>query len=127
MLDPALISFVRKSLQSIWMLETLLLLRRRAGEPVPREEIVRELRATPFLVRRVLDQLAAQHLVLVHEDGAAQFEPATPELAQLCEKLDVASRDRPIALRDAIINSPDTKLENLANAFRFSDKGEKDK
>ncbi len=126
MLDPALISFVRKSLQSIWMLETLLLVRHRAGEPVACDEIVRELRATPFLVRRVIDHLAAEHLVIVDEDGDARFEPLTSELALLCEKLEAASRERPIALRDAIINSPETKLRNLADAFRFSDRGEKD-
>lgn len=127
MLDPALIGFVRKSLQSIWMLETLLFMRRRSGEKVSRDEIVRELRATPFLVRRVVDHLAAEHLVVVDKDGAARFEPSTPELALLCEKLEVASRERPIALRDAIINSPETKLRNLADAFRFSSKGDREK
>lgn len=83
-LDPALISFVRKSVQSIWMLETLLHVRPGAGVPVTRE------------------------------------------LALLCETLNAASRDRPITLRDAIVNSQETKPRNLANAFRFSGKGEKD-
>ena len=120
MLDPSLVIFVRKSLQSIWMLEILLFIRRRAGERVSRDEIVREMRATPSLVRGVLDRLLHEQLVLLHENGDASFAPSTRELALLCEKLEAASRERPIALRDAIINSPGAKLQDLADAFRFS-------
>jgi DNA-binding GntR family transcriptional regulator len=107
-------------LQSIWMLEILLFLRRRAGDQVSREEIVREMRATPSLVSGVLDRLHAGHLVSLQENGDASFAPSTPELAILCEKLEAASRDRPIALRDAIIGSTGTKLQDLADAFRLS-------
>lgn len=105
------------------MLETLLLIRKAAG-PVAPDAVVRELRATPALVRRVIERLAVERLVSPQDDGTVLFAPATPELISLCEKLEVASRERPIALRDAIISNPEMKLRNLADAFRFSQGGE---
>jgi hypothetical protein len=120
-LDPQLISFVRRSLGSIWALEVLLFIRRRAPVPVSVEEIDRELRATPYLVRRIVDQLAAEHLVEREAGGLVRFEAGTPELERLCILLETASRERPIGLRDAIVGSPDNKLQSFADAFRFRD------
>lgn len=125
-LDPELISFVRRSLRSIWALEVLLFVRRHSPQSVRCDTIVRELRATPVLVRRLVEQLTAEHLVVPESDEAVHFHASTPELERLCELLDAASRDRPIALREAIIGSQDAKLKNFSDAFRFTDKdGEK--
>lgn len=98
------------------------MLRRYAPRAVAQEEIVRELRATPFLVRRIVDQLLAESLVVVEGQDAVRFQPSSTEQERLCEMLDTASRERPIALRDAITSSPDSKLRNFADAFRFKDK-----
>lgn len=115
-------AFVRNSLGSIWALELLLLIRRYAPNPVTYDEIVRELRATPFLVRRIVERLAAEHLVAVEDGDKVRFQASTPEQERLCGLLEVASRDRPIALRAVIVGAPDAKLRNFADAFRFSDK-----
>jgi hypothetical protein len=121
-LDPQLIAFVRQSLRSLWALEVLLLVRRRAPNAASHDDIVRELRATPFLIRRIVDQLAEERLIVVEGDKAVRFAPSSPEQIALCDLLEVASRDRPIALRDAIVSLPSDKLQNFADAFRLKDK-----
>jgi hypothetical protein len=124
-LDSNLIAFVRRSLRSIWALEVLLLLRRSGPAFVTVGDISREPRATPFLVRRLLDQLQEEGLVERDQADGAKFHPATEDLAKLCDLLDIASRERPIALRDAMFNAPNDKLQNFANAFRFTEADKK--
>ena len=127
MLDPDLLHFVRTAVRSIWALEVLLLLRRKAPVALTADEIVLALRASPTLVGRILDQLVDQGLVQRHASGAFRFECASPDLAKLCEALDLAAQDRPIALRDAIASSPNEKLRNFSDAFRLNPgKGPKD-
>lgn len=124
MLDPQLVTFVRRSLRSIWALELLLYLRRAAPRSVSVQDIVRDLRATSYLVRRIAGQLMNEGLVTLDTEERVRFQPSTPDLERLCEMTDTASRDRPIALRDAIVAAPNDKLRTLADAFRF---GHKDK
>ena len=120
MLDLDLVAFIRNSVQSIWSLEVLLLLRRRAPQGLRQDEIVAALRSSPKLISRCLQQLADARLVHVdQETGAARFAPATPDLARLCDTLETASQDRPIAVRNAIILSPNDKLRNFSDAFRL--------
>lgn len=123
MLDPNLLAFVRNSIRSIWSLEVLLLLRRKAPEGLAQDSIVTALRASHKLISKCLEQLAQAGLVSVEEGGVSRFAPATPVLAALCDALEKASHERPIALRDAIASSPDDKLRNFSDAFRFKDPG----
>jgi hypothetical protein len=127
LLEPHLLAFIRSSIPSIWALELLLLLRRAAPGSLSREELVQHLRATPTLIDRLLARLSASGLIVQNQNGAFRFECANPDTATLCEALAVAAEERPIALRDAIIASPNDKLRDLADAFRFKDsKGEPD-
>jgi hypothetical protein len=125
-LDPQLVNFVRSSLRSIWALEFLLYLRRAAPDARKIEDIVRDLRATRFLVRRLTQQLVSEGLAALEPQDHIRFHAATPDHERLCELLDVASRDRPIALRDVIASAPNDKLRSLADAFRFKEKKEEE-
>jgi hypothetical protein len=118
-LEPDLLLFVRTSVRSIWALEVLLLLRRKAPGGLTPDEIVSSLRASPMLIARIIDQLEAEGLVGRDEGDVIRFECRAPELTQLCDALDQASQDRPIALRDAIASSPNDKLRNFSDAFRL--------
>lgn len=122
MLEPQLLAFVRTAIPSVWALELLLLLRRAAPGVLKRDEMVQLLRATPNLIDRLLSQFVAAGLVAQDAAGSYRFECATPETHTLCEALALAADERPIALRDAIISSPNEKLRDLADAFRFGDK-----
>ncbi|MFZ2031549.1 MAG: hypothetical protein WAU68_14645 [Vitreimonas sp.] len=121
MLDEALLAFIKSSLRSVWALELLLLLRLQAPRAFTIEEAARELRATASLVANCLPQLESAGLI-AGEDGAFKFSPASPALQELCALLDVAYRERPVAIIAAIMSSSDTKLQGLADAFRFKDK-----
>ncbi|HEV7690555.1 MAG TPA: hypothetical protein VGO52_07035 [Hyphomonadaceae bacterium] len=112
-------------MRSIWALEVLLLLRRRAPAGLTADEIVAALRASPGLITRIIDQLVAERLVIKDAAGAIRFE-CDPGLAKLCDALELAAQDRPIALRDAIHSSPNDKLRNFSDAFRLKGK-EKDR
>ncbi len=81
MLEPALLSFIRTSIPSIWALELLLLLRRAAPGYLMRDEMVQHLRATPTLIDRLLAQFLEAGLVIRNETGAFRFECATPDNA----------------------------------------------
>ena len=120
-LDPDLIQFVRASVRSIWALEVLLLLKRRAPAALTAEEIVAALRASPGLINRIIDQLADERLLIHDPAGGVRFE-CDPGMAKLCDALDRAAQDRPIALRDAIASSPNDKLKNFSDAFRLKGK-----
>lgn len=121
MLDTKLLAFIRSSIPSIWALELLLLLRRAEPGALTRDELVRLLRATPTLIDRLLGQFTLAGLITRDENDAYRFQCATAESESLCEALALASEERPLALRDAIISAPNNKLRDLADAFRFND------
>lgn len=119
MLDAELLDFVRHSVRSIWALEVLLLLRRRAPAFASVDDLVVELRATSKLIERCLAQLEAAGCIARDDDGAGRYAPATRHIAQMGDALETASTERPVALRDAIASSPTDNLRNFADAFRF--------
>lgn len=85
------------------------------------DEIVATLRASPGLIDRVLSQLATANLIVRESSGVVRFD-CDPGLAKLCEALETAAQDRPIALRGAIASSPNHKLRNFSDAFRLKGK-----
>ncbi|HVZ99994.1 MAG TPA: hypothetical protein VG841_06740 [Caulobacterales bacterium] len=124
MLDTDLQDFLGGVVRSVWTLELLLLLRRRSPDGLTPEQLTRELRATPTLVLDCLRQLETAG-VAASEAGAWRFAPSSPRLAELCGRLELAYLERPVAVVDAIMASPNARLKNFADAFRFKDK-EKD-
>jgi hypothetical protein len=121
-IEPALLTFIRSSLRSVWALELLLLLRRTSPNTLGIKQAARELRASDTLVAKLLPQLEAAGLV-VGEGDAYRFAPASPALQELCGLLEQEYRERPVAVVDAIIAKPD-KVQSLADAFRFKRKDE---
>ena len=121
MLSSELQAFIHSALRSVWALEVLLLLRRRSPESLTPDLLTRELRATLTLVATCLAQLETAGLV-AHQNGAWRFAPASPRLAQLSGELEQAYLETPVAVVDVIVASPNTRLKNFADAFRFKDK-----
>lgn len=123
MLDPELLTFIRGSFRSVWALELLLLLRKGAPASFGPEQMARELRATPTLVATCTEQLQVIG-VLSCEAGNCRYAPVSPVLADLCDALERAYRERPVAVINAIVSTPDDRLKNFADAFRFKEKDE---
>jgi hypothetical protein len=122
MLDEDLLSFVRASVRSTWALELLLLLRKQAPRTFGVDELVLALRATPALVSTCLEQLQAAGLAVREESGRSRYAPAAPALDQLTAQLEQAYAERPFAVINAIAASPNDRLKNFSDAFRFPKK-----
>jgi hypothetical protein len=120
--DQDLFGFIREQLRSVWALELLLLMRRKADRSWSPQELVEELRASPALVTDNLAAFERGGLVVADEQGRYAFSPAAPLLASLCDQLDAAYRERPVTVINAIVSPPD-KLQALADAFRIRGDG----
>lgn len=116
--DLALLTFIRRSIPSLWALDLLLLVRR----PPPRSwsvrELVGEMRASEAVVIGVLDVFQRDGLVATDGDGRFRFAPAVETAEQLAEALAEAYAARPMAVRTAI-TSTGSDLQSLADAFRL--------
>ncbi|HEY8614875.1 hypothetical protein [Phenylobacterium sp.] len=120
--DPEMLEFVREHVRSVWALELLLLLRRdpdRCWEPA---DLVRELRASQSVVQDNLARFDRGGLVRRDDAGCYAFAPAGPLLAELCDRLEAAYRERPVAVIN-LIAKPASPLQGLADAFKFRGDG----
>jgi len=116
--ELALLTFIRRSIPSLWALDMLLLVRK----PPPRSwsvrELVGEMRASEAVVTGVLDVFQREGLVAADGEGRFRFAPAVEAVEQLAEALAEAYAARPVAVRAAIA-SPESDLQTLADAFRL--------
>ncbi len=85
--------------------------------------MARELRGTETLVSKCAPQLEAAGLI-ASEQGFYRFAPASPALQELCALLEIEYRERPVAVVDAIVSTPNDRLTSFADAFRFKEKDE---
>jgi hypothetical protein len=116
--DLDLFGFIREQLRSVWALELLLLMRRKADRRWTPQELVEELRASHALVSDNLTSFERAGLVVADEEGCYAFSPASPLLVSLVDQLDAAYRERPVTVINTIVSPPD-KLQALADAFRI--------
>lgn len=123
MLDQDILSFIRGSIRSVWALELLLLLRARPERSWSAEELTQELRASTPLVEQNVAVLSAAGLIRPDVDGRYAYAPASPTLGALCDQLEKLYRERPVRVVNAIVSSPNDKLQSFADAFRL--KGDK--
>lgn len=85
---------------------------------------MRELRATRLLVDTCVKQLQAAGLIVCGDNGACRYGPASPALDTLCEHLARVYGERPVAIINEIVASPNERLKTFADVFRFSKKDE---
>jgi hypothetical protein len=122
LIDQDLLTFIQSSIRSVWALEVLLLMRREPERLWAPGDLTRELRANERLVVEVLGDFETSGLVARQEAGYADA-PASLVLGQLCDRLDAAYRERPVAVVKAIMAAPKDKLQIFADAFRFRNDG----
>lgn len=117
-LSPDLSAFIESAVPSVWALETLLLLRREPDRAWPADRLVAELRANLTLVSDCLGGLERAGLALGDGDGF-RFSPASPTLRALCDELEAAYRERPVAVVNTIARRRPDPLKGFADSFRF--------
>lgn len=116
-IDPAALAFIREHIRSVWALELLLALRREPERRWLADELVKELRASRPLVDANLASFERAGVALRDEDGRCRYAPATPVLAKLCDDIEAAYRETPVATINAIASTD--RLQDLADAFKF--------
>jgi hypothetical protein len=97
-------------------------MKQRSPRTYPPAELVRELRAADSLIETCLQQLRAAGLAAPDDRGAWSYAPSTPALGALCEALADAYRQRPFAVINAIVATPNERLKSFADAFRITRK-----
>ena len=118
MTDQDLAAFVREHVRSVWALELLLVLKRDPERCWPPADLVRELRASTGLVQDNLHRFERGGLAVRDDGGCWRYRPAAAILARLCDRLEAAYRERPVAIIN-LISAPRDPLQSLADAFRF--------
>lgn len=116
-LNAELASFIEGAVPSVWALEILLLLRR-GNATWAVDPIVAELRASPQLVTDCLGGLERAGLVAHGSDGF-RYAPASATLGDLCDALEAAYRERPVAVVKTITTRRPDPLKGFADSFRF--------
>ncbi len=117
-LESDLVAFIEGAFPSVWALETLMLLRAEPGKPWTAQRLVAELRASGPLVDDCLARLIQVGLV-VGADEAFRYAPANARLQALCDALDAAYRERPVAVTNAIATRRPDALKGFADSFRL--------
>jgi hypothetical protein len=120
--DLDLAAFVREHVRSVWALELLLALRRNGEHCWTVDELVRDLRASTSLVSANLQGFERSGLAIRDDNGCYRYAPAGPVLDDLCEALQQAYRERPVATI-SMIAKPGDALQSLADAFKFRGDG----
>ncbi|MDP3492476.1 MAG: hypothetical protein Q8R82_05140 [Hyphomonadaceae bacterium] len=117
-LDPELAAFIEGAIPSVWALETMLLLSRPPVTAWRPDQLVAELRASAPLVKDCLQRLQQAGLAL-EVDGGFSFAPASPRLRALCDALEAAYRERPVAVVNTITSRRPDPLRGFAESFRL--------
>ncbi len=117
-LDPELTSFIEGALPSVWALETLLVMRRSADRIWTPDALVSETRSSSNLMSDCLRALERAGLVAVGDQGH-RYQPATPQLARLVERLEATYAERPFSVTAVIMAKRSDALKGFAESFRL--------
>jgi len=113
--DQQLLDLIKRSVGSVWALELLLVLKS-SGQAWSEQDLITELRSSQLVVSQSLAGLAAGGLIETGPKGA-RYHPADEETAQLVDRLELEYRNRPDAVRRAIVAPADDKLKSFSDAF----------
>ena len=115
--EEIVLSFVRNSIRSAWMLDLLLLLRRDPQRQWTAEALVREVRGSIALVTESLMSLKAIGLVALSDTGTYFYRPESTELDELAAALGELYRQKPTTILRTIFTSPSDKIRSFSDAF----------
>jgi hypothetical protein len=118
-LPEDVINFIRSSIGSIWALEQLLLLHRDPNRVWSVDELTRELRSSLGIVSGVLMQFERLGFVEQAAEGRYRYHAATAELEAQVERLVSHYAQFPLAVMQAILLTPNHKIQLFADAFRL--------
>lgn len=119
MREDDVLAFASATVKSIWSLELLLLMQRKAEHGWTAEELVRELRASTLVVHEALRQLLNAGLLAAEPTDRFCYRPASEHLGALVSDMQSLYRAKPLTVINAIAAAPNEKLRIFADAFRL--------
>ena len=121
MSEDTALAFARDSLRSIWSLELLAVLKARPEKQWAFEELERELRATPQIVRKAAHTLASLGIATGGNAGFCQYAPYDPRTDATVSELLQLYILKPTSVMKAIYASPADRIQTFAEAFKIKD------
>lgn len=118
--EDEVLDFAGASFRSVWALELLLTLRRGRDRIWQASEMIKELRSSRVVVIEALNNLIAAGLV-IEEDGGGYRYGCTSDIDGSVGELEQLYAVKPTVVMRQIVNSPNTKLQILSDAFRIKE------
>lgn len=118
--EDEILEFAGASFRSVWALELVLLLRRTRDRSWGAAELLKELRSSHVVVVEALNNLIAAGLVVEEDSGRYRYN-ASGRLEQTIGELERFYALKPTLVMRQIVNSPNSKLQILSDAFRIKD------
>lgn len=117
--EETVLDFAGSLFKSVWALELLLVLKRDPARVWQAAELIRELRSSQVVVTDALANLLAAGIIVEHEAGRYRYHPVSSEIDGLVSELQKVYAVKPAAVIRQIVTTPNRKLQQLSNAFRF--------
>lgn len=117
--DEELGEFLTSSFQSVWTLETLLLMAREPSRCWSHADLVTALRASDLIVEKAVGELEALGLLVPERDDCVRYCPASPDLAALVVAAQELYARSPGSVRRLIVVAGRSSVSAFADAFRF--------
>lgn len=114
--------FIRDHIDSVELIEVLLLLKRNPGREWTAQQVSERLYTSPRSAANRLDALRASRLVSVREDGSQayhRFQPADGALLRTVDDLEKVYGERRTTVINMVFSRPDEKIRTFADAFRI--------
>ena len=113
------LEFIRSTFKSVWALELLLLMRSESSRVWSIEDLIRELRASDLIVRKVLPEFVREGLVEESPDKLFRYRPGRRSLEQLVNRVAEAYAENRLRVTEEILNAPSENILTFARAFRI--------
>lgn len=117
--EAEILEYAGALFRSVWALELLLLLRRSGRSWTP-ADIIKELRSSRVVVIEALNNLTAAGLAL-QEEGDEYRYVAGGHAEPFIAALEGLYAVKPTLVMRSIVNSPNSKLQMLSDAFRIKE------
>ena len=117
--QPEIAAFIRNHFRSVWTLEVLLFLKSNPDVAFQSADLVQRLRASDAIVSSCLNMLQAGGLIVMDEEGAARYAPASAELGELADETQKLYAAKPDAVRRLIVMAANSGLAAFSDSFQL--------
>jgi hypothetical protein len=107
-----------QTLGSVWALRLVILLSDTPERSWPTSELVKELRASDYIVTKLLPRLHSLGLAVETSDRCWKYQPATAELAELTREVAKLHAEKPFAVTQIIAKTPGNRSLRSAKSFQ---------